>query len=332
MSTRRLCKLLIMLLLLCALAGWGGCSKKGSEQKPEGDQKQTQTEEPESFTNIVKETESLIMAIGRAVEFIQIPTSTPVDGMQGEKGGQKQAGEQGQQGQENGAGQVSEQGQQGEQGQEGGQEQEGEEGQEDEQLAKEAPQPQDIWPKAEEGIRTIHQEWNNLEPEVLTAGLPAEERDGFEKTMEGLTMNITAQKPLDSLIGAIEMYGFYGSMASALKSSLPAPAYNLKYEIMIMAGQAYAGDWALAQAHSEDLTQQWEMLKMKDEASDDQIFTQSEYAINDFKRAVLNKQKELTLIKAEIALENLDELGQNLLQAKVMQNDSNKKGAEEGSD
>ncbi|MGI6434381.1 MAG: hypothetical protein ACOX0F_03345 [Syntrophomonadaceae bacterium] len=109
-----------------------------------------------------------------------------------------------------------------------------------------------------------------------------------------------------------------------MKSKLPAPAYRLKYEIMIMAAYAHMQNWTLAQNHSSGLTQQWEMLKMKDEGTNSEAFTQSEYALTDFRRAVEMKQKQLVLIKAEIALKNLDELSKKLAQASVLQNNGNK--------
>jgi hypothetical protein len=327
MSSNPFHKMIVMLLLFCILLGLCGCSKKEPEQKPQGENKQTGSKDPETFTNMVNETETLIMEIGKTVKFIEIPVSAQQQGRQ--QGGQQQQGQQ-QQGQQQQGQQQQGQQQQGQQQQgqqQQGQQQQGQQqqGQQQQGQQQQGQQPQGTtWSKAETGIRKIHQEWNSLEPEAVKAGLLPEVRDRFEKTMEDLTIKISAQKAEDSLVSAIEMYGFYADIGAVLKSKLPAPAYRLKYEIMIMAAYAYMQNWTLAQNHSSGLTQQWEMLKMKDEGTNSQAFTQSEYALTDFKRAVEMKQKQLVLIKAEIALKNLDELSKKLAQASVLQNNGNK--------
>jgi hypothetical protein len=338
-------KIVVMLLLFVFLLGACGCSKKEAEQKPQGENKQTGSKEPEAFTNMVKETETMIMEIGKKVKFIEIPISAQQQGQQQgqqqEQQGQQKQEQQGQQ--QQGQQKQDQQGQQ-QQGQQKqdqqGQQQQGQqkqnqqgEQQQGQQEQQQQGQQQDnaTWSKADTSIRKIHQEWNSLEPEAVKAGLMPEVRDRFEKTMEDLTMSISAQKAEESLINVIEMYGFYADMAAALKSKLPAPAYRLKYEIMIMAAYAHMQNWTLAQNHSSGLTQQWEMLKMKDEGTNSEAFTQSEYALTDFRRAVEMKQKQLVLIKAEIALKNLDELSKKLAQASVLQNNGNKeKGSGQG--
>lgn len=319
MGNRSFSRMIIMLLLFCILLGFTGCSKKDPAKKPKGENKQTESQEPETFTSMVEETETLIMDIGGTVNFIEIPVSAQ---RQGQQGGQEQKqGEQKQPSEEK-----PQDGQ--EQGGEKQQDKQGQGGQEQQTEHEEQPsQPQDVWTKAESSIRKIHQEWNNLEPEAVKAGLTPETRDSLERIMEELTRNVGSQKAPDSLISAIEMYGFYADIADVFKSKLPAPLYKLKYEIMIMAAYANMQNWAATGDHQISLTQQWEMLKMKDEGDNSEDFTQTEYALNDFERAIETQQKQLALIKAEIALKNLDELGKKLLQAAALQKKDDKQGS-----
>ncbi|MGI6434382.1 MAG: hypothetical protein ACOX0F_03350 [Syntrophomonadaceae bacterium] len=74
-------RLIVMLLLfVLTCLGLCGCSKKEAEQKPQGENKQTGSKEPEAFSNMVNETETLIMEIGKTVKFIEIPVSAQQQG------------------------------------------------------------------------------------------------------------------------------------------------------------------------------------------------------------------------------------------------------------
>lgn len=136
--------------------------------------------------------------------------------------------------------------------------------------------------------------------------------DQFEKTMEELTMNISERKARESLIGAIELYRSYSDMAMVLKSKLPPPYYRVKYELMMSAARANALQWDMARQHASSLSQHWEMLRMKNEGQDNEVFTKTEYSLTDVKRAVDLKQKQLVLIKAEIAMQNLEDMKKKL--------------------
>jgi hypothetical protein len=333
MRTCRYYKPAILLLLLLFMTAMAGCSKKGAEQKPQGENTQTETKEPESFAQIVNETDALIMTIGQKVNFVEMPAQQQQQGGQTAAGSQpmQQQGQQdqqqaGQQGQEQGTqqsgqqnqeqqqqnGQQQQQQQQGQQGQQQDQQQQGQQNNRQQSTVQANQQSTNNWTKEQESIKKINQQWNSLEPEAIRAGLNPEIRDKFEKTMEELTMNISDRKAKESLLGAIELYHSYSDMAAVLKSKLPPPYYRVKYEVMMTAALANGLQWDAAQPHASSLTQQWEMLKMKDEGKNSETFTKTEYALTDVKRAVELKQKQLVLIKTEIAMQNLEDLRKKL--------------------
>ncbi len=127
-------------------------------------------------------------------------------------------------------------------------------------------------------------------------------------------MSISDKKAQSSLLEAIELYRHYGDMASALKSKLPPPYYRVKYEVMTIAALANTSQWEAAKQHADTLIPHWEMLKMKDEGQNRETFTKTEYSLNDVKRAVELQQRQLVMIKAEIAIQNLEDLRKQLTQ------------------
>jgi len=335
-------KSIILLLLLVFVISLTGCSKKEPEQKPQAGDTQNENKEPESFAQIIQETDALIMTIGQKVNFVEMPVQGQQGGEQSAASSQQpqQQGQQGQQaGQEGQATQPGGQQNQGQQQQSGQGQSQQQQGQQDQQQQGQQNQQQqgqpdkgqqftaqtnqqrtNDWTKEQDSIRKINQQWNSLEPEAIRAGLNPEVRDQFEKTMEELTMNISERKARESLIGAIELYRSYSDMAAVLKTKLPPPYYRVKYEVMMSAARANALQWDVAQQHANNLSQHWEMLRMKNEGKDNETFTKTEYALTDVKRAVDLKQKQLVLIKAEIALQNLEDMKKKLIQNTSVQN------------
>ncbi len=317
-------KPVILLLLLAFIITLSGCSKKEPEQKPQAGDTQNENKEPESFTQIIQETDTLIMTIGQKVNFVGMPAQGQQQGGQSAAGSQQtqQQAQQGQQASQEGQGtQSSGQQNQEQQQQSGqqGQQQQGEQGQQQpgqadtrQTTVQAGQQGTADWTREQDSIRKINQQWNSLEPEAIKAGLNPEVRDQFEKTMEELTMNISERKARESLIGAIELYRSYSDMAMVLKSKLPPPYYRVKYELMMSAARANALQWDMARQHASSLSQHWEMVRMKNEGQDNEVFTKTEYSLTDVKRAVDLKQKQLVLIKAEIAMQNLEDMKKKL--------------------
>lgn len=175
------------------------------------------------------------------------------------------------------------------------------------------------WQAEVAGIKKIHQNWNQLEPEAVKAGLGLEERDSFEKALEKLTLAIGAQKTDDSLKAAIELYGQYANLVNVFQSPVPPEFYKVKYELMAAAYEAGTKDWESAQKRTASINENWNHLKVKAKAEDEKLLSRTEYAIQDMILALQSKEVDILLVKTEIAMKNLQSLEKKLSSAQSSQ-------------
>lgn len=319
--------------ILLVMAWMPGCSKQQSpEKKPQNALQQGKSEVSESFTKMVAGTEMLVVDLSGKTKNIQIQgmgEQTDQNGAVNQNTQGQTATTQGQQqGQQNQTGQQGQQQKQGQSQQSGQQAQTTQTGQgqntaqqtNQKQVQANTTQPSDSdWGQTQKTLKDLHQNWNSLEPDVARAGLTMEARDGFEKALEDLTRNVAAKNSKASLIGAIETYKAFSDMANVLKTELPPSYYRLKYLLMAATAQAGMDKWEAAKDHAAGFKQQNEMLKTREQESTAQMFAQLDHALNDLYRAIEIKERDLVMIKSEIAMKNLEQLKQKLTEGQSQQ-------------
>jgi hypothetical protein len=141
-------------------------------------------------------------------------------------------------------------------------------------------------------------------------GIPA--RDGFEKNLEKLTMAISQEKKEESLTAAVDLYGQYAELVRVFDGSIPPEFFQTKYEIMTAVLKAGKMNWAEAEKHIPNIQRYWGYLKIKSQGQDEKLISRTEYSIEDLDQAILGKELDPVLIKAEIAMKNLQQLQQKL--------------------
>ncbi|HZK86480.1 MAG TPA: hypothetical protein VFC40_00775 [Syntrophomonas sp.] len=167
---------------------------------------------------------------------------------------------------------------------------------------------EDPWMKLESGLKDIHKSWNKIEPEAIKAGLSVSEIKGFEQAIEKLTLQISKQNKMGSLGDAIELYGQYANLAKVFKSPVPADYYKTKYEIMAASVEATNGEWTKALERAPKIKDYWKSLKVQAKVKDEKIISRSEFSMDDFETALNSNNLDLLIIKAEIVLENLQQI------------------------
>lgn len=167
---------------------------------------------------------------------------------------------------------------------------------------------EDPWMKLESGLKDIHKSWNKIEPEAIKAGLSVSEIKSFEQAIEKLTLQISKQNKMGSLGDAIELYGQYANLAKVFKSPVPADYYKTKYEIMAASVEATNGEWTKALERAPKIKDYWKSLKVQAKVKDEKIISRSEFSMDDFETALNSNNLDLLIIKAEIVLENLQQI------------------------
>jgi hypothetical protein len=169
-------------------------------------------------------------------------------------------------------------------------------------------QQQKSWQTLETKLKDIHKNWNKIESDAIKAGLTVTERNNFKTAMENLTIEINKKNEMSGLKTAVELYGQYASLAKAFKTSIPADYYKTKYEIMAAGIEAMEGEWDKASERMPLMKESWKSLKTQVKVKDEKLLNRSELSMDDFEAAVAGKNIDLVTIKAEIVLENLQQI------------------------
>lgn len=176
-------------------------------------------------------------------------------------------------------------------------------------------------------LRGLHTNWNSVMPGVVQAGMSSEARTQFTMSLDKLTQEINKQQPESSLAAALDLYKYYADMVHSFQTSTPAEFYQVKYEIMSVIWAGSQNNWALAEEHVPKMREHWLYLGAQAQGIDSKMLDKTEFAIMDLEQAVRNKQSDLTMIKGEVAMTNLQSLEAKLSNK---QNQSGQQSSEEG--
>ncbi len=280
-----------------------GCSKKDSAaKKPETS---SQQKVPPEVMSILSDLEKIIAGIGKKIEGENKPVLKESSG-QSEPGQSQSAESQGGQDKQSGQDQ-SKQG--------GNQDQAGKQSSD----SSDAQSKMNSWEEEGKSLKNIHRDWNTLEPEAVKAGLSITERDSFEQALDKITIEISGQKKVSSLMAAIELYGQYAKMVKVFKTPIPADFYQTKYEIMAASAEAATKEWTKAQERIPNIQKYWNSFKVQAQVKDEKLMSRTEFSIDDLVQAVNSKQIDTLIIKAEIAMSNLQALEKDLSSKKSSQ-------------
>ncbi len=174
---------------------------------------------------------------------------------------------------------------------------------------------QDSWGKIAEGVKAIHQSWNEVEDMVIKEGLSTDTRDEFEKALEELTLKIDEKNIEASLFAALDVYRYYPDMLDLFNSKIPAEFFRLQYELMLIRDESGREKWEEAMAELPSFKTQWDILKKSEALKDEKISKKAENAVRDLENAVEKQEACLVQIKSEILMKNMDEIEQKFINA-----------------
>jgi hypothetical protein len=168
------------------------------------------------------------------------------------------------------------------------------------------------WQKEFAGIKKIHTSWNSIMPEAVEAGMTVEARNQFNKSLDQLTQDVSQQKLEASMTSALTLYKNYADMAQIFSNSVPAEYYQVKYALMNTIFTASQQNWTSAEQMAAQARQHWAYLAAQAKDADQKAMSRADFAIMDLEQAVKNRQKDLIIIKGEIAMTNLKNLENKL--------------------
>lgn|GEM_PF-1586077 len=174
-------------------------------------------------------------------------------------------------------------------------------------------QKQQQWQKISMSLVDIHRKWNELEPDVIEAGLPASSLQGFEDALGRLTQSVSAQNTEDSLTAAIDLYDKYtAGIAQIFTLSTPPELYQVQYRTMAALAAANQQEWNAANDSMAVAMEPWGLLKAQAKNADQKLLGRCDYSLQDLKTAITSEDLDMVLIKGDIAQSNLKQLEKSL--------------------
>lgn len=316
---------LIVLIFMSAVLLPGCAKKESAPKKPETSMGQKPKAPPE-IKKMLADIDMLIQELDKSTkEKMKSPVEQTAELEPQAQEGDRESGNQSQQGPSPGAAQGQNQEEKSEQEQPGEQSQ----GKSEQNAMPAASEnqnqsPKDVWQQADKSIKSIHQSWNSLEPEAIKAGLEVNDRDNFEKALEELTVNISAQKNEASLMAAVSLYKYFARLTQVFATEIPPGFFQLKYEVMAAITEARQKDWPAAQERLPNIQEHWNNLKVQAQGIDTKLLNRSEFSIHDLNDAIASQQPELVSIKGEIVMKNLQQLETELAKVSKKQGQKGK--------
>jgi|GEM_PF-1625533 len=272
----------VVLIAILSLSGLG-CGNN-SPQKKLAETAETEKPPPE-----LEKMRKSLAELGKMLEKRRSPEMQV--SLQGDKGGQGNQGGGQQQGGQSQSGQP--------QGQQGGQKQ---------QTGQQATAGGREWREEMEIVRSLHREWNGLEPEAVTKGMSSSTQEALEENLSNLTRAVESRQALEAQLAANQVYRYYIEAASLFKTGIPANLERVRYHVTEASLQVARGAWTVAQDEAGKALEIWRRFSYSLNKIDRHTLNQVEHSLTDLVDAVTEQSAILTSIKTEIALQNLDKL------------------------
>lgn len=176
-----------------------------------------------------------------------------------------------------------------------------------------AAQSEMQWQKISMSLMDIHRKWNELEPDVIEAGLPASSLEAFENALGRLTQSVAKQKTDESLNAAIDLYDKYtGGISQVFTLSTPPELYQVEYRTMAALAAANRKDWSAASDAISAAMEPWGLLKAQTKKADKKLLGRCDFSMQDLKNAITTEDLDMVMIKGDIAQANLKQLEKSL--------------------
>lgn len=296
---------LLVILLIIILIPVGCGKKQSASQKPQSSDTGQKPKAPAAAEDILKDVTAIIAELDRKTKLQKVPglEQASQDGGQSGQMSQGAGSSKGGQGSQSGG---SQSGKSSSSSKSGGQQPSQGGGQ----------KGMASWQKEMQSLKNLHSNWNMLEPQAAEAGLSPSSRDGFERTLDNLTLAVSSRRLEESLTAAIELYGQYGELARIYAIPQPVEFYQVQYGVMAAMAEASREKWDTAREKIDATEDPWSMLLPRVSKQDKMLAQRVDFSLRDLKSAISSQEMNLVAIKGEIAMNNFKALEKKLSQSR----------------
>ncbi len=293
MRRNRILSLFLTVILISGLFLLPACSAKEPKAKKPQQSSEQKPKAPPELEKLQKDLDKIIKELDKMIIAEKLPAYKSEKEPSGVSGGQEQKKDSGKKEESKDKSSSSSKGK-------GGEEQ------------KSTSSPKDPWSAINQGTKSLHKNWNKLEPEAVKAGLPVSSRKHMERNLSSLTKATGQRNNEESLTAAIGLYQPLADTAQVFAKTLPPDFFRVKYEVMAAMLESLGQDWEKASLRLPRMQENWESLKVQAKDADPGLISCSEFALRDLEGAIEKREIELVRIKGEICLDNLQKLEDKL--------------------
>jgi len=312
----KLVKLVFSICIILCLIATGCNILKSNDQKEEESTKRKNP--PKALTQMVNETDGIIRDLedvkekrARQLREKKSPSKERIPEDQQKQQEKTEDQTQLMQGQEQESQDKQQESQKSEQEtqvqQQGQQEQQEQQKQQPDEQAPE-PIPEPDWNKLESLAESLNEQWNNYEPSAKSDGAMDETIKAFERQLITLTEQIMARNEDNTLTAAVSLYSYFPDFLKLYAHDQPPEIKQLigLTRKIILLGQQ--DKWEETKPFLDQMKKAWQEAKTKMKKNDAMLNKKIEAAINDFQLVVSEKKINITRIKGNILIKNLDQV------------------------
>ena len=316
-------KYIALLLIFVSITAIVSCSPllRPSPDIAKKDDENEPPKELEELRKSIEDIEKILMSMYEDKKRIQQGIISPSGGgsdQQGQKGQQEnQQGEQQQEGKQ--------QGQQGDQQQSQGQIKIEIEPKELTELTKQqqiAKQQEELVKKQKEALEKfedlkkkvldLHEKWNSFEPKAVKALAQTKSIEEFENSLDSLTITIQTKDEYKNLLAVNSLYKTLPDFYELYTTKEPPDLDRLRYSVKKIKLLAEKDDYNSMKPTMEYLINIWSIAKPKLKKDVNDLMNKFEFALNDLKNAIENRNKTVIEAKSEVLTKIIDEIVEKL--------------------
>lgn len=170
--------------------------------------------------------------------------------------------------------------------------------------------PNDIefmWHEINTKIAGLHKKWNTLESEVIKSGVSQESINGFENTLNNLTISSSQYNFIDTLFYGNKLTSYIPDLIKNFQKKIPSPIYYMKYHLRQIVLDCRIKDY-------DSAAQNYTKLNIYKDALVSQLIDKKLTAlanklntsIKDLENALKLKDLNIIKIKASVVMGNLE--------------------------
>ena len=164
------------------------------------------------------------------------------------------------------------------------------------------------WKAVKKKVEEMHKQWNTLQPEVATAGTPPEKIEDFSTTLNNVTVASDAKDLPNTLSQTNELYKYIPAFMEHFESKSPPTIKKLSYIVRDAKYNGANNQWEKAKASIVNLRTIWSMVKTQTKKEQEKDAAKVEVSIKELEKVVNESNANLTKLKSEIAIDNLEKL------------------------